>query len=122
MLNRNAMLQERVGSNYVVTDKGDYVGTIPEQDWRDEMVKRWNSYGAEEDALVYDLLKKIDKLEQQFYLSEVAVSEKDLLTVINRKGVGKVLELLLEHRERLMTGEEDDSRLDDAIRILGGIV
>jgi hypothetical protein len=119
MLNRNAMLQERVGSNYVVTDKGDYVATVPEQDWRDEIVKRWNAGNLE---LVCSEPEEVNALRCELAGKRQLIWEVGQRELRIRKGVSKVLELLREHKERLLTGEDDDSRLDDAIRILGGLV
>jgi hypothetical protein len=86
-------------------------------------VKRWNGFEQE------DKEGEVGRLEDE--VSELEAEVSDLQDKVNglikevgvkEKGASKVLVLLLEHRERLMTGEDDDSRLDDAIRILGGLV
>jgi hypothetical protein len=118
MLNRKVKLQEKVGSNYVMTDNGEYVATVPEQDWRDEVVRRWNIFEGHKE----DVEDRLGRYKDEVGVAEGRCEIAENKLRMNQLGVAKALSLAIESRERLMTGEDDDNRLDDLIRILGALV
>jgi uncharacterized coiled-coil DUF342 family protein len=63
-------LQELTGTDRITTDQGDYVGTIPDEDYRERIL---DCYNSTEEA---DLKEKIDDLENAIGTKKDTIEEQ----------------------------------------------